>query len=91
VIVLRVMKLGEDELPKAGWSARTLGARCNIDIPIAEDGCVEPEMGGVSVSPPPPENLPLIRLPRELGGREKIPCGRWRPMATHAIITVRLA
>lgn len=73
MIVLRAMKLGEDELPKPGWSARALGARCNIDIPIDENGCVEPEMGGVSVSPPPPENLPPIRLPRELGGKGKDP------------------
>ena len=73
MIVLRAMKSGEDDHPKPGWSARTLGARCNIDIPIAENGHVEPEMDGVSVSPPPPENLPPIRLPRDLGGRGKDP------------------
>lgn len=70
------MKRGEDlddERPKTGWSARTLGARCNIDIRIDEDGYVRLELGGISVSPPPPENLPRIRLPRELGGTGKDP------------------
>lgn len=73
--MLRAMKLGENELPKTGWSARTLGARCNIDIPISEEGYVSPEAspGGISVSPPPPENLPPWRLPRELGGTGKDP------------------
>jgi len=73
LIILRAMKLGENSLPKPGWSARTLGARCNIDVPIAEDGRVSPGLGGMSVSPPPPENLPPIRLPRELGGKGKDP------------------
>jgi hypothetical protein len=67
------MKPDEDGLPKPGSSARTLGARCNIDIPINEDGFVEPEMGGMSVSPPPPENLPYIRRPPKYGGTGKDP------------------
>ncbi len=73
MIVVRAMKPGEDDLPKPGWSARTLGARCNIDIPTSEDGSVAPELGGMSVSPPPAGNLPPWRLPRELGGRGKDP------------------
>jgi hypothetical protein len=67
------MKRGEGDLPKPGWSARTLGARCNIDIHINEDGFVEPETDGMSVSPPPPENLPHIRRPPEFGGTGKDP------------------
>jgi hypothetical protein len=73
VRVLRAMKPNEDGLPKPGWSARTLGARCNIDVPVNEDGFVEPETGGMSVSPPPPENLPYIRRPPEYGGAGKDP------------------
>jgi hypothetical protein len=67
------MKRGEDGLPKTGASARTLGARCNIDIAINEDGFVEPETDGMSVSPPPPENLPYYRRPPEFSGEGKDP------------------
>jgi hypothetical protein len=79
VVVLRAMKVDEDGFPKPGWSgARTLVARCSIDIPLGQDdGFVAPRMGGVSVSPPPPENLPPSRLPRDayshLGGKGKDP------------------
>lgn len=59
------------EEPRA--SARTLGARPNIDIPINEDESVEPETGGVSVSPDSPENLPPYRRPPEFGGIGKDP------------------
>ena len=74
-IVLRAMKVGDDGRPKPGWSgARTLVARCSIDIPLRQDdGFVEPGMGGVSVSPPPPENLPPSRLPVDMGGTGKDP------------------
>jgi hypothetical protein len=54
------MKPGERGLPKTGARARTLGARANIDIPVNEDETVDPEMEGMSVSPPP-ENLPPLR------------------------------
>ena len=49
--VVRAMKWDEDWLPKTGASARTLGARANIDIPVNEDGFVEPRTDGMSVSP----------------------------------------
>ncbi len=67
------MKPGDDGLPKTGASARTLGARANIDIPVNEDETVDPEMDGMSVSPTPPENLPPIRRPPEYGGVGKDP------------------
>jgi hypothetical protein len=78
VEVLRAMRIDDDGLPKPGWSgARTLVARCSIDIPLRQDdGFVEPLQGGVSVSPPPEENLPPSRLPRALGGKGKDPI--WR-------------
>lgn len=75
MIVLRAMK-EVDGMPKPGWSARTLGARCNIDVRINEDGFILPEDGGMSVSPPPPENLTPIRRPPEHGGTGKDPV--WR-------------
>jgi hypothetical protein len=75
VRVLRAMKRGADGLPKLGYSgARTLGARCSIDIPLREDdGFVEPETDGMSVSPPPPDNLPYFRRPPVFGGTSKDP------------------
>lgn len=37
------------------------------------DGSVEPGRGGISVSPPPPENLPIHRRPERFGGTGKDP------------------
>jgi hypothetical protein len=71
--VLRAMKRSQAGLPKTGASARTLGARANIDIPVDEDERVEPDVGGMSVSPPPPDNLPYHRRPPEFGGTGKDP------------------
>jgi hypothetical protein len=67
------MKRGEDGWPETGASARTLGARAWVDIPVYEDECVESEMGGMSIGPPPPDNLPYHRLPPEYGGVGKDP------------------
>ena len=58
---------------QTGASARTLGARANIDIPVDEDGFVEPGTDGMSVSPNTPENLPFFRCPPEFGGTGKDP------------------
>lgn len=69
--VLRAMKITEDGRPEIGRTARTLGARTGggtQDIAMAASGYVLPETGGVSVSPPPPENLPEHRRPAEYGG-----------------------
>jgi hypothetical protein len=71
VRVYRGMKLNEEGLLKTGASARTLGARANIDILVDETGSVAPDTGGMSVSPPPLENLPEHRRPPELGGTGK--------------------
>ncbi len=60
-----------DEPHEPRASARTLGARPNIDIPLNEDGSVKPETEGMSVSPPPPEHLPPYRRPPEFGGTSK--------------------
>lgn len=65
----------EDGLPEVGASARALGARpgdATGDIGIGPGGVVQPETGGMSVSPPP-ENLPGIRRPPEFGGTGKDP------------------
>jgi hypothetical protein len=59
--------------PNTGASSRTLGARPGLDIPVAGDGSVEPETGGMSVSPAPPENLPVFRRPARYDGTGKDP------------------
>jgi len=64
------MRADADGLPRIGASASTLGARPGAeqgDIPV-EGGMVRPGTGGMSVSPPPPSNLPLYRRPPEHGG-----------------------
>lgn len=59
--------------PEIGVSSRTLGARAEIDIRVSEEGGVEPEDGGISVSPAPPENLPRRRRPPAFDGTGKDP------------------
>lgn len=70
--VFRAMKPEEsDGLPEIGETGRYLGVRPNVDIPVGEDGFVEPVTGGMSVVPPPPTNLARHRLPHEMGGTGK--------------------
>lgn len=74
--VLRAMKADKDGRPEFGRTARTLGVRIGggtQDIATAASGYVLPETGGVSVSPPPPENLPEHRRPGEYGGAGRDP------------------
>jgi hypothetical protein len=75
--VLRAMTAGDDGRPGV-WEnpARALGVRTRgrrPDIVVAASGFVLPETGGMSVSPPPPENLPEHRRPDEYGGIGKDP------------------
>lgn len=74
------MRADEDGLPRFGESGRYLGARPSLpgrepdgDIPATEDGAVHPGTGGMSVSPPPVDNLPPHRRPPEYGGTGKDP------------------
>lgn len=78
--VMRAMRKHPDQLPIIGESGRYLGARPALptvphdgDIPVRDDGTIEPETGGMSVSPQPVTNLPLHRRPREYGGQGKGP------------------
>ena len=75
--VLRAMRADKDDgKPETGNTARTLGVRTGgrrRDIVVAASGFVLPETGGMSVSPPPPENLPEHRRPEEYGGISKDP------------------
>ncbi|MCC7071013.1 MAG: hypothetical protein IT383_06815 [Deltaproteobacteria bacterium] len=58
--------------PEIGPSARMLGVRGGIDIPV-ERGLVRPGTGGMSVAPETPINLPRHRRPPGLGGSGKDP------------------
>lgn len=59
--------------PAIGPSARTLGARPQLDIPVDPSGSVHPGTGGMSVAPDTPSNLPRHRRPPEHGGTGKDP------------------
>lgn len=62
----------DDGKPKVGESARTLGVRPDVDIPVDANGIVHPNTGGMSVSPSP-DALPTHRKPLEFGGTGKDP------------------
>jgi hypothetical protein len=65
-----------DGLPLVGKTGRYLAVRRSgrfRDIDVDESGMVRPESGGMSVSPPPPENLPEQLRPPRFGGYGKDP------------------
>jgi hypothetical protein len=67
------MKAASDGKPVSGRTARALGVRPGIDIPVGVDGLVVGGEGGMSVAPDSPENLPTHRRPPEHGGTGKDP------------------
>ena len=71
-IVYRAMREDRAGGPTVGPTARTLGVRPNVDIPVIA-GQVRPNTGGMSVAPDRPENLHPLRRPRAYGGSGKDP------------------
>ncbi len=74
--MFRAMKAEADGLPKVGRSSREIGIRIEgpiRDLPVREDGTVEPGTGGMSVALDAAQNLPKPRLPRSLGGEGRDP------------------
>ena len=74
--MFRAMKKDADDLPKIGRSSRELGVRVEgptLDLPVGNDGTVEPGTGGMSVALDAAKNLPKPRLPRSLGGEGRDP------------------
>src|SRR5262249_49198777 len=67
------MQQAADGAPLLGPSARTLGARPQIDLPADTQGMVRPGTGGLSVSPNDLMGLPTHRRPPEFGGTGKDP------------------
>lgn len=72
--VLRGMRADQaDGLPAIGETGRYLGVRPGVDIPVAPDGFVDSGTEGMSVVPPPVENLVDHRRPPDFGGTGKDP------------------
>ena len=67
------MMADDDGFPRAGTTGRYLGVRPGVDVPVGPDGFVEPETEGMSVAPPPVDNLQTHRRPPEFGGTGKDP------------------
>lgn len=62
------MRAGADGLPETGETGRYLGVRPGVDIRVDEGGFVNPGTEGMSVVPPPVENLAEHRRPPEFDG-----------------------
>lgn len=71
-MVYRAMREDPAGSPVVGPTARTLGVRPQVDVPVVA-GQVQPNTGGMSVAPDRPENLHLLRRPPRYGGSGKDP------------------
>jgi hypothetical protein len=69
----RAMEEDGEGRPTVGDTARRLGVRAGIDIPVDDEDEVEPFSGGMSVTPDSPDGLPSHRLPPNHGGTGKDP------------------
>lgn len=75
----RAMTTASLGLPQVGRSARSLGIRTpketiNPDVTaVAPDEIIQPDTGGMSVTPNDPADLPPFRKPPALGGTGKDP------------------
>ncbi len=90
--MFRAMKEEGDGLPVIGRSGRTLGVRVEgpvRDIPVAPDGTVARDSGGMSVALDHPNHLPKPRLPRSLGGEGRDPVFRVNRSALPETLAVR--
>ncbi len=73
VTIYRCMRPDAVGAPKIGASLSTLGVRPGKDIPVAADGSVDPQTGGMSVTPDDPDAMPFDLLPRSRGGDGRHP------------------
>ena len=71
-IIYRAMREEAAGAPMVGPSARMLGVRPTVDIPVFA-GQVQPNTGGMSVALDRPENLHRLRRPPAYGGKGKDP------------------
>lgn len=68
--LFRGMRGAADGSPELGSTAKSLGARPGIDIPVDEGGMVRPGTGGMSVNDSP-TGMPEYRRPPSFGGSGK--------------------
>jgi hypothetical protein len=71
-ILYRAMREDPAGRPLVGPTARTLGVRPTVDVPVVA-GKVSPNTGGISVAVDRPENLHPLRRPPAYGGSGKDP------------------
>jgi hypothetical protein len=71
-MVYRAVREDAAGRPAVGPTARTLGVRPTVDIPVVA-GQVRPNTGGMSVAPDRVDNLPPLRRPPAHGGSGKDP------------------
>ena len=88
MLLFRAMKASDDGLPVVEASARGLGVRPGVDLPVV-DGFVAPETGGMSVTPADVTKLPHHRLPRAFGGEGRDPAFRIAAAALPRALAVR--
>jgi len=82
-----------DGLPKVERSGRGLGVRIDgpfRDLPVRDDGTVEPETGGMSVALDEARNLPKPRLPKSLGGEGRDPVYAMSSAAIPRALSLRI-
>jgi len=90
--LFRAMKQDPDGLPRVGRSSRELGVRVEgptRDLPVADDGTVEPQTGGMSVALDEARNLPKPRLPKNLGGEGRDPVFRMAGPELPSVLSLR--
>jgi len=72
--LFRAMREDPGQRPEIGPSARALGVRPGIDVPVVSPSAiVVPGQGGLSVSPDDPLTLPYFRRPPALQGTGRDP------------------
>src|SRR5262245_14787333 len=72
--LFRAMKEDDQGYPEVGPSARTLGVRPSVDVPVGNlSDTVHPGQGGLSVSPDDPLSLPYFRRPPAWQGTGRDP------------------
>jgi len=83
------MRMGTNNLPECGNTARHLGARQDHDIPVRANGMVLPITGGMSVAAGTPLELPPHRRPASLEGVGKDPVFAIHPDVLPSSLAVR--
>lgn len=63
----------DGDAPRLSDSSSGLGVREGHDLPVDEEGYVEPEAGGMSVTPEDPRLMRQSLRPRALGGTGRHP------------------